>query len=273
MNIYKSILIVLASLLLTTDVFAQAESPEHIFTITDKAALPVIGETQLANLISSFVKEHAEYGGNGSESIWFVVKSNGDIGEIRPPLRLGGNIDIYKYNAEVALVKSLKYIPAKVHEKSVASWQSISIPYFRKEISTDKMISVGALEVKGNSKTPSELHKASVSSADLEKKVFEVVEHMPLFPGGLYYLMSYLSENVKYPADAQKQGVQGRVVVSFVVEKDGSLSNVQIVHSVNPSLDAEALRVVKAMPNWIPGKQDGKAVRVKYNVPISFRLQ
>ena len=105
------------------------------------------------------------------------------------------------------------------------------------------------------------------------EKVFEVVEQMPSFPGGDKALMDFLSNNVKYPVVAQENGVQGRVVISFVVEKDGSITDVRVVRSVDPSLDKEAARVVKSMPRWIPGKQNGAAVRVKYNVPVSFRLQ
>ena len=96
---------------------------------------------------------------------------------------------------------------------------------------------------------------------------------MPSFPGGNEALMKFLQENVKYPVVAQENGVQGRVVVSFVVERDGSITDVKVVRSVDPSLDKEATRVVKSMPHWIPGKQNGAAVRVKYNVPVSFRLQ
>ena len=85
--------------------------------------------------------------------------------------------------------------------------------------------------------------------------------------------MEWLSNNVKYPVVAQENGVQGRVVVSFVVERDGSITDVKVVRGVDPSLDREASRVVRAMPRWIPGKQNGSAVRVKYNVPVAFRLQ
>jgi len=98
-------------------------------------------------------------------------------------------------------------------------------------------------------------------------------EEMPQFPGGPRKLFEYLAKNVRYPADAEKAGVQGRVVTTFVVEKDGSIAGAAVVKSIHPSLDAEALRVVSAMLNWIPGKQDGEAVRVKYVVPITFRLQ
>ena len=103
-------------------------------------------------------------------------------------------------------------------------------------------------------------------------KVYEVCEQMPIFPGGDAAMMKYLSENVKYPALAIKAQEQGRVVVSFTVEKDGAITNVKVARSVTPSLDAEAVRVVKAMPKWTPGKQGGQLVRVRYNVPVSFKL-
>jgi protein TonB len=138
---------------------------------------------------------------------------------------------------------------------------------------------IGALDVKGNDDANGEVLKLKEAVAqpepkpEVENKVFDVVEQMPSFPGGNAALMEYLQNNVKYPVVAQENGVQGRVVVSFVVEKDGSITDVKVVRSVDPSLDKEAARVVKSMPRWIPGKQNGSAVRVKYNVPVSFRLQ
>ena len=141
---------------------------------------------------------------------------------------------------------------------------------------------IGALDVKGNSDN-GEVLKVTQRVADepvkpeakpeVENKVFDVVEQMPSFPGGPSALMKYLNDNIKYPVVAQENGVQGRVVVSFVVERDGSITDVKVVRSVDPSLDREAARVVRGMPHWIPGKQNGSAVRVKYNVPVSFRLQ
>ena len=106
-----------------------------------------------------------------------------------------------------------------------------------------------------------------------EVKAFDVVEQMPQFPGGPAALMQFLSQNVKYPVEAHKAGVQGRVIASFVVEKDGSITEACIARSIHPSLDAEALRVIGSMPNWMPGKQNGEPVRVKYTVPITFKLQ
>ncbi len=108
---------------------------------------------------------------------------------------------------------------------------------------------------------------------EVSNKVFDVVEEKPSFPGGQAALMSFLSSNIKYPVVAQENGVQGRVIVGFVVERDGSITDVKVMRSVDPSLDREAQRVVKAMPRWKPGKQNGSAVRVKYTVPVVFRLQ
>ncbi len=107
-----------------------------------------------------------------------------------------------------------------------------------------------------------------------EEVVFVVVESMPEFPGGQQALFKYLSDNVKYPVIAQENGIQGRVICQFVVNKDGSIVDVEVVRSGgDPSLDKEAIRVIKSMPKWKPGKQRGKAVRVKYTVPVNFKLQ
>lgn len=106
-----------------------------------------------------------------------------------------------------------------------------------------------------------------------EQQIFQVVEEMPEFPGGMAECMKFLAKNIKYPTIAQENGVQGRVIVQFVVNKDGTIVDPVVVRSVDPYLDKEALRVIKAMPKWKPGKQRGKAVRVKYTVPVTFRLQ
>jgi len=107
-----------------------------------------------------------------------------------------------------------------------------------------------------------------------EEVVFVVVEKMPEFPGGQQALFKYLSENVKYPVIAQENGIQGRVICQFVVNKDGAIVDVEVVRSGgDPSLDKEAIRVIKSMPKWKPGQQRGKPVRVKYTVPVNFKLQ
>ena len=109
--------------------------------------------------------------------------------------------------------------------------------------------------------------------AQKNQKVFDIVEQMPEYPGGQAALFEYLSKNIKYPADAEKKKVEGKVFVTFVVDTDGKITDVSLMRKVFPSLDAEAVRVISAMPNWIPGKQKGQVVRVKYTVPIMFRLK
>lgn len=113
----------------------------------------------------------------------------------------------------------------------------------------------------------------ATAPADTTKNVvYDVTETMPQFPGGQGVMMKYLAANIKYPASAVKAKKQGRVIVAFVIQKDGSVTNARIVKSVDPELDAEALRIVKAMPNWTPGTQDGKPVDVNYTIPVVFSL-
>ena len=105
------------------------------------------------------------------------------------------------------------------------------------------------------------------------KKVYDVVEQMPSFPGGMKAMMDYLARNIRYPANAKNDLIEGRVILQFIVDKKGRLSDIKVVKSVEPYLDAEAVRVVKSMPRWNPGMQNGKAVKVRYTLPVTFRLQ
>lgn len=140
---------------------------------------------------------------------------------------------------------------------------------------------IGAFDVKGNDESGGTVLKAVEEIATPEppkqeaeqNKVFDVVEQQPQFPGGMGALNQWLGSNIKYPAMAAENGIEGRVIVRFVVERDGSVSGVHVVRGVDSSLDKEATRVVAQMPKWIPGKQNGSAVRVKYTVPVTFRLQ
>ena len=140
-------------------------------------------------------------------------------------------------------------------------------------------VAVGFANVIGNDengevlKAKEALVTEPVKPKEEENKVFDVVEQMPSFPGGMAALMAYLQKSIKYPPVAEENGIQGRVVCTFVVERDGSVTDVRVAKSVDPSLDKEAVRVVSAMPKWIPGKQNGQSVRVKYTLPVTFRLQ
>ncbi len=108
---------------------------------------------------------------------------------------------------------------------------------------------------------------------EVTEEIFVVVENQPEFPGGNAAMMKFLSDNIKYPVIAQENGIQGRVICNFVVERDGSITDVQVVRGVDPSLDKEAIRVIQQMPRWTPGKQRGQAVRVRFTLPVVFRLQ
>lgn len=148
----------------------------------------------------------------------------------------------------------------------------------------DDKVAVGAENVKGTGDRTAEAVRNDIAvnvppppkqevKKEVSTKVFDVVEQMPSFPGGNGALMAWLSKNINYPAAAAENGIQGRVIVAFVVEPNGSISNVKVVRSVDPSLDREAASVVSRMPKWNPGKQNGQEVRVKYNVPVTFKLQ
>ena len=201
------------------------------------------------------------------------------------------NYDQPKKKAEVKQ-KKVEVEPERVVER-VKSSIKFTAPVIKKdeevkpdeELKTqDELMStktaIGTFDVKGNDDANGEILKAKEVIAEPEppkheeeNKVFDIVEQQPLFPGGPAALMKYLSENTKYPVVAQENGVQGRVTVQFVVEKDGSISDVHVLRGVDPSLDKEAVRVVKSMPRWTPGNQNGITVRVNYRVPVLFRLQ
>lgn len=141
---------------------------------------------------------------------------------------------------------------------------------------TETKVAISIADVKGNDeangKDIADL-KQVVTQAEEEDQVFEMVEQAPQFPGGQTELLKYIAEHMRYPTIAQENGTQGRVICQFVVGKDGQVRDVDVVRSLDPYCDKEAIRVIKTMPRWIPGKQNGKAVSVKYTVPIMFKLQ
>ena len=171
------------------------------------------------------------------------------------------------------LVKALpRWTPETRNQVALASEVMIPVSFYRHVVTDEAKIFIPVAE-----KTPKTSKDVSTQPEpfddDEQMKVFDVVEQMPAFPGGPNALFDYLSKNVKYPAVAEENGVQGRVIVTFVVERDGSITKVKVAKSIDPSLDKEAERVISSMPHWIPGKQSGKAVRVTYTVPVEFRLR
>lgn len=201
------------------------------------------------------------------------------------------NLESKKKEAKVEKKEQIKVEPEKIVEK-VKSSVKFTAPVIKKdnlvkdedEIKLDEIEkstkAIGALTVEGNDEVGGEVLQLREQIAAPEppkpaeeNKVHDFVEQMPSFPGGMGALMSWLSQNIKYPVIAAENGVEGRVIVQFVVEKDGSITDVKIAKSVDPSLDKEATRVVSSMPHWIAGRQNGNPVRVKYTVPVTFKLQ
>ncbi|MBO5601995.1 MAG: energy transducer TonB [Prevotella sp.] len=201
------------------------------------------------------------------------------------------NIKKDKKDVKVEKKDPVKVEPERIIEK-VKSSVKFTAPVIRKdnlvkeedEIKLDEIEkstkAIGALTVDGNDELGGEVLRIKEEIAPPEppkhvedNKIFEVVEQNPTFPGGTAALMSWLSQNIKYPVIAAENGVKGRVIVQFVVEKDGSITDVVVVKSVDPSLDKEATRVIKNMPHWIPGRQNGSPVRVRFTVPVTFTLQ
>ena len=201
------------------------------------------------------------------------------------------NLRDKKKEAKVERKEEIKIEPERIVEK-VKSSIKFTAPVIKKdnlvdekdEIKLDEIEksnkAIGALTVEGTDEVGGEVLKIKDEIAQPEppkavedNKIFEVVEQKPSFPGGDGALMSWLSQNIKYPSIAAEVGVQGRVIVQFVVEKDGSITDVKIAKSVDPSLDKEAARVIKSMPHWIAGRQNGSPVRVRFTVPVTFKLQ
>ena len=135
-----------------------------------------------------------------------------------------------------------------------------------------ELVSVNVTAKKPQEDHPTAIGTFTPDTPETDNDAFNVVEHMPEFPGGAVEMMKFLNENVKYPEAAEKAGTQGRVIVQFIVEADGSITNVKVVKNVSEEIDAEAVRVINAMPKWKPGSQSGKPVRVKYTIPVTFRL-
>lgn len=214
--------------------------------------------------LMDYLKKNIQYpeaakkaGVQGRVILQFVVDKDGSIDNVS--VLRGVNPDLDK--EAIRVVSNMpNWKPGMQKGKPVKVKYTVPIAFSlpSEEIEKiDEMVVVGYQ----NTKTPD------------NAEAYETVEQMPQFPGGMTGLMQYLAKNVKYPADAQKEGIQGKVFVQIIVDENGKVSNAKIVQGISPSLDAEALRVVYNMPQWRPGMKDGKPVSVKYAFPINFRLQ
>lgn len=197
---------------------------------------------------------------------------------------------------EVEVKEEIKYEEPPEQVEQVASSEKFTEPVIKKDdqVREDNTLrqqedlsqsetAIGALDVKGNNEDADVLHikeevkkeepKVEEKPKEEENKIFEFVEQQASFPGGPGAMNQWLAQNIRYPAAAQENNIQGRVTVQFVVELNGSISNVVVVRGVDPNLDKEAVRVVKSMPKWTPGMQNGRAVRSKFTLPVNFKLQ
>ena len=195
----------------------------------------------------------------------FVVKSDGTCDNFQVIRSISPELD-----AEALRVLKLmpKWKPGTQRGKAVDVWYTLPVSF-----SLQKKDGTLASEAEsGKSDIVVVAHAPEDMADNSQDKTFSVVEQMPEYPGGMKALMSYLSENIKYPAECKQKGIQGRVIIQFVVKADGSLDNFKVLRSVDPLLDAEAIRVAKSMQNWKPGMQKGKAVDVKFTIPVTFSL-
>jgi TonB family protein len=217
------------------------------------------GEHALMKFIAETVKyptDAQNKGVQGRVICTFVVNTDGSIDDIKVVKGIDPSLDAEAVRVIGAMPK---WTPGKDKGQTVAVEYAVPITY--------------SLQKPAN-KTDREPQLNSIfDNSDPKNPVYNLVETMPQFPGGENALLKFLSETVKYPMDAQTKGEQGRVVCAFFINKDGQTSDYKILQSLSPSLDAEAVRVVKLMPAWEPGKKDGKPVRVRYVIPITFRLQ
>lgn len=170
------------------------------------------------------------------------------------------------------------YIPPTPNEKKEIPIQKIEVPFFELvDNESDVETDMDVFDSEANDDTfidfNSVIFQKKENKNDKVDEIFFFVDEMPEFPGGEKALLKYLGKNVKYPVIAQENGIQGKVFVSFVIDKNGLINDVELIRGVDVSIDNEALRVVRSMPKWKAGKQGGYAVKVRYNVPILFELQ
>lgn len=235
------------------------EEPAPQINPEDTVIYPVVqfmpefpgGMVELMNYISSNVRYPADAlaaGIEGRVTTMFIIERDGTLSNVQILRSLEPSLDA----EALRVIRSMPtWKPGYQNDKPVRTRYTVPVNF----------------RIQSSEKT-SQINPPYID----ENGIYQVVEKMPEFPGGVQALMSYIKDNLRYPEDAKAAGIKGRVTVQFVVNKDGSISNIYKLRGVEPSLDAEALRIVASMPTWSPGIQDGEAVAVRYTVPITFRL-
>lgn len=233
------------------------QRPDGVFIVVEEMPEFPGGEMALREFIAKTVEYPADAlkdSIQGKVYVTFVVKADGSIGDSKVARGVHPSLDKEAVRVVYALPK---WKPGKQGGNAVDVSYTVPIQFALQGKNVKQTVSF----------TPPKDHQKG------GKEVFVVVEEMPEFPGGSQALRSFVAKSIRYPAEAQKEKVQGKVYVSFVVSTSGKVENARIDRSVSPTLDAEAIRVVSQMPDWKPGKQRGKAVSVEYTIPIEFKLQ
>lgn len=228
-----------------TDVSSKSrEMDEQVFTVVEKMPSFPGGDAELLKYIATNIKYPKESQDNGEQGRVICSFIVGRDGSVNNPEVLRGVTPLLNEEAVRVINTMPRWNPGMQRGKAVAVKYTVPITF--------------------RLKSPVE---------EAKEETLTVVDVMPQYPGGDRELLKFIAQSIKYPTDAQEAGVQGRVICSFVVDKKGNIVEPKIIRGIDPSLDAEALRVIGMMPRWTPGRQDGKAVRVLYTVPITFRLQ
>lgn len=220
------------------------EMNEQVFTVVEKMPSFPGGDAELLKYIATNIKYPKESQDNGEQGRVICSFIVGRDGSVNNPEVLRGVTPLLNEEAVRVINTMPRWNPGMQRGKAVAVKYTVPITF--------------------RLKSPVE---------EAKEGTLTVVDVMPQYPGGDRELLKFIAQSIKYPTDAQEAGVQGRVICSFVVDKKGNIVEPKIIRGIDPSLDAEALRVIGMMPRWTPGRQDGKAVRVLYTVPITFRLQ
>ncbi len=237
------------------------QEEDKVFQVVEEQPVFPGGMEALMNYLKKdmkYPKEAQDKGIQGRVIVQFVVNKDGGICDAKVVKAVDPLLDAEALRAVNAMPK---WIPGKQKGEPVRVRFTLPLSFHLADGTTPK-----ASETK-----QATVAKVDESTVDGEE-VFQVVENLPEYPGGMNELMKFLQQEVKYPKEAQEKGLQGRVIVQFIVKKDGSIIEPKVVKPVDPLLDAEAVRVVSAMPKWNPGKQRGQAVNVRFTLPISFRL-
>lgn len=220
------------------------EMNEQVFTVVEKMPSFPGGDAELLKYIATNIKYPKESQDNGEQGRVICSFIVGRDGSVNNPEVLRGVTPLLNEEAVRVINTMPRWNPGMQRGKAVAVKYTVPITF--------------------RLKSP---------VVETKEETLTVVDVMPQYPGGDRELLKFIAQSIKYPTDAQEAGVQGRVICSFVVDKKGNIVEPKIIRGIDPSLDAEALRVIGMMPRWTPGRQDGKAVRVLYTVPITFRLQ